>query len=298
VLEKLTLKNFQKHKLLEIEFDPLVTCVVGSTNSGKSCFLRGLKWVAANRPAGDGLVRRGAKAARGTLVADGRTVVRRRGKGLNEYRLDGQRYAAFGAGVPDAVADLLRVGPETWAGQHSPPFLFSLSPGQAAQALNEVIDLGLIDRTLAALAAGLRKAKAEQEVAAERLKAARAARDRLAWVPMAVAMLTKAVNLQNNADALAASVAQGVELLTARRVGALRRDRGVRASLALARAVAAAERAVALRDRADRAADLLARRAAVAVEVEQARADAAAVQRVLDNVLRGRCPACGRGGVK
>src|SRR5579885_1820961 len=112
MLESLTLKNFQCHRDLEIDFDPSITCIVGPTDYGKRSILRGLIWILLNQPRGDGFIRYGEDYAENTLHIDSHTIVRGRRKSYNYYSLDGSTpYEAFGTTVPDEISKILAVHP-------------------------------------------------------------------------------------------------------------------------------------------------------------------------------------------
>lgn len=186
MLEKLTIKDFQCHKRLEIIFDKEVTVLTGSSDVGKSSVLRALAWVCTNRGGGESVIRFGSGSVRVSLWVDGRKVTRGRERKLrdNYYRLDGDVFRAFGvSGTPQVLAQLLNVSDTlNFQGQLSPHFWFSLTPGQVAKELNQIINLDVIDRVLAQAASELRKSKAVVEVGEERLKQAREKRDNLSWI--------------------------------------------------------------------------------------------------------------------
>jgi len=182
MLEKLTLHNFQRHQRLTLVLGPITT-IVGGNGHGKSTLARALRWLAFNRPAGDHVLRHGQKSCRVRLHVDGRRL--ERAKGPNVYRLDGQTYRAFGTGVPEEVGQLLNLGPENFQAQIEAPYWFCLPPGQVSQQLNAVVDLSLIDRTLAALASQVRRARLALEIAQDRHQRAKEAAEQLAWTEVA-----------------------------------------------------------------------------------------------------------------
>lgn len=253
MLESIRLKNFQKHRAIEIEFDPLVTCITGQSGAGKSSILRAIRWICINRPSGDSFIRHGKKGTVGELTVDGVKVIRKKGSGKNEYLLAGRlqpervvsvsnqegnvrlsegngkigsestcienrqgrkdtdsSFKAFGTEPPQAVQKVLNVSEENFARQLDAPYFFSLTPGQAAKALNEVIDLEVIDRTLGKLAAGQRKAKAELEVGRQRYLDAEAKGKELVYIR------------QMDADLRGAEKAEEVYERTKERADALR----------------------------------------------------------------------------
>jgi len=66
--------------------------------------------------------------------------------------------------------------------QHSAPFWFSLTAGEVAKQLNQIVDLGLIDEVMAKIASRSRKASAEAEVTKDRLEAAESNTKELSFV--------------------------------------------------------------------------------------------------------------------
>jgi exonuclease SbcC len=169
MLERIRLRNFQKHEALDVRFGPGITAIVGDSDTGKSAIIRALRWVAFNRPRGDSFVRDGESKASVKVRIGGKTIERRKSRTVNAYLLDGREMRSFGADVPESVADVVNLGEENFKGQHDAPFWFSLTPGELAKRLNAIVDLGLIDETTDRLAARLRKAKAERGFFAERV---------------------------------------------------------------------------------------------------------------------------------
>ena len=183
-LERLELKNFQAHESITVEFDPLITTVIGPTDAGKSSVLRALRWVALNQPNGIGFIRDDAAAAEATLYVDGRRIVRKRGRVTeNSYTLDDAPFYAFGQSVvPDPIAQVLAVSPVNFAGQHDPHFLIAASAPEVARSLNAVVDLGVIDQTYESIGRTVRKAKDDAEAAHARLIASRDRAAALEWI--------------------------------------------------------------------------------------------------------------------
>lgn len=176
MINSITLHNFQVHEELTIQLDPHVTTIVGPTDAGKSAVLRALRWAALNTPTGESFVRHGSKCAKVVLRAGKHKVVRVRGSGVNTYRLDHKVYEAFKGGVPDDVANLLKLTPINFQRQHDGPYWFGETAGMVSRQLNQIVDLGIIDTTLANLASSLRKAYIEVSVVEERLEQAQAKR--------------------------------------------------------------------------------------------------------------------------
>jgi len=168
--------------LFDLRFDPQITTLVGPSDVGKSSVLRALRWLATNRPLGDGFIREGTKQTTVKLKIDDQTVARRRGKGENSYKSGEQRYEAFGNDVPPAVAKLLNVDEVNFGGQHDAPFWFDLTPGEVARRLNKIVDLEAIDKAATDLAGRVRVESAKIGVVEERLEKARQEEKSLAYV--------------------------------------------------------------------------------------------------------------------
>ncbi len=78
----------------------------------------------------------------------------------------------FAEGVPSEVSHILNVDPLSFQRQHDAPFWFGDSAGDVSKQLNEIVDLSVMDTTLANLASMTRKARAEQGVIESRIKEA------------------------------------------------------------------------------------------------------------------------------
>lgn len=194
MLESLTIRNFQGHSNLHIQFDKRITTLVGPSDIGKSSILRALKWVCLNSFDGpaDSFVRWGAKSAIVELKVDGHTIIRKKSKRTNLYLLDGEELKAFGAGkVPVPIADLLNIGTENFQDQMENHFWLSDSPGQISRHLNRIVNLNKLDDAMGNILSQVRKSKTVLDVCTERLETAAKSRIELAWVPDADASLQK-----------------------------------------------------------------------------------------------------------
>jgi|GEM_PF-2911869 len=167
---RLKLVNFQNHGKLTVPFGPGVTTLVGKTGAGKSAVVRALRWVCFNRPSGNSMVAHGAGAAMVSLVTATAKVVRKKGPGANVYALDGNKLVAFGADVPDLVADALSVGPASFQRQHDPLFWIALPPAELTKKFNELTGMADAVRVKAALTSKDKKLAAEGRVLEESVK--------------------------------------------------------------------------------------------------------------------------------
>lgn len=174
MIEKLSIRNFAANQRLDIELDKHITCITGESYTGKSWMFRAIKWVSLNYPAGTRYIRWGKKRAIVSLIVDGQQVVRRRSKSENIYINRGRELEGFGNDVPAKIAKLLNLSDLNFQIQQEMPhgngplFWFALTPGQVSKRLNRIVDLDIIDRTLANLQSYQRKAKAELVVCRQR----------------------------------------------------------------------------------------------------------------------------------
>lgn len=180
MIESLRLLNFQCHSDLLIELDPNVTSIVGPSDCGKSAVIRALRWAALNVPVGC-MIRDGAKQAQVELVADGRKIVRTKGS-ENAYSLDGKEFRAFRSDVPAEIQQLLNLTDANFQGQHDPLYWFSSTAGDVSRQLNAVVNLDVIDRTLAEAARQVYRCKTVLENAEENLRRSIAEKNELKWI--------------------------------------------------------------------------------------------------------------------
>ncbi len=160
MLEKLQIRGFGANKKLDIEFGPNVTSIVGKSFIGKSWALRALRWVLCNKPQGDSFINWDSDEAKVRLSVDGKKVIRiRNRKSTNSYRFSDNKdsYVAFSNDVPKDIAEFLNVSDVlNIQGQHTLPFWFCETAGTVSRQLNQIVDLDIIDTTLANIADDLR----------------------------------------------------------------------------------------------------------------------------------------------
>lgn len=201
MLEKLTLRQFQCHEKLVVRLGRITT-LCGKSDAGKSSTLRAIRLLARNAPGGTAFVHHARRSCRVVIVAEGRKVARTKGEGTNSYHLDGAEYKALGTGsnaVPQAVQNVLRTDDINFQLQHDAPFWFGDTPGQVSKALNRIVNLDVIDTTLAKAATAVRQATAVEEVTATRVKEAEEAVKKLEWVKGFDAALSKVISARDAA---------------------------------------------------------------------------------------------------
>lgn len=200
MLEKAVVRRFQKHKKVIVKFGPRVTVLVGETDAGKSTFLRALLFAFFSRwkPA---YHRHGATATSVELHIDGHKIVRKKGKGVNAFYLDGKKLSAVGKnGVPPEVARVFNISPANVQSQLDPPFWFSETPGAISKKLNKIVNLELIDESLANAGAGVREADRRLKDAREELRVAKQNEEKSRWVDDFLVRAAEVVKLAKLAE--------------------------------------------------------------------------------------------------
>lgn len=152
MIDKVEIHNFQSHKHTILEFVPGTNVIIGLSDTGKSAIFRAINWVLTNRPLGDAFRSDWGGDTHVILyLSDGNVVERLRSASKNEYLLNGEVLKAFGVDPPEPVLETLRMDPANIQTQADPPFLLSLSPGEAARTLNKAASLQEIDKTISNL---------------------------------------------------------------------------------------------------------------------------------------------------
>ena len=177
-LKSIKLVNFQAHSELEVGFSPGITTIIGPTDQGKSAVLRALGWCCLNDIAGDEFIKQGSKKTSVHVTAqnkDGEESVigrtRSKGGAINKYEIEGEELKSFGQGTPQPVQDLLALGPINFQKQHDPPFWFCETAGEVSRQLNAVIDLTVIDSSLAYVSSLVRENQLKEKLGKERVDA-------------------------------------------------------------------------------------------------------------------------------
>ena len=199
MFDRLSVKNFQAHSKTIVDLDPHVTTIVGRSDVGKSALLRALRWVCLNDPQGTEFIKTGKKLASVTLDVDGHRIKRIRGK-ANQYKLDDEVFVAFKTVPPENVSSVLRVTELNFQEQHDGPFWFSEAPAAVGKQLNAIVDLSVIDSTLAKLAKNLRSTKSAVNVSFKMLNDADKEIDQTKWAVKASHAYNDLMDLQDAID--------------------------------------------------------------------------------------------------
>lgn len=163
-LKKVQIRNFQSHRDTEVHLVPGINLVVGTSDIGKSAFMRALNLAMHNEVPNREFVTYGEKDATVILeFSDGTIVERVKGATKNAYYAtlsDGTRIEKEKLGntsaIPEEIYKALgsppidkKHGPLAYADQHSPLFLVSLTPTELPRCISELT--GLDDYESAAL---------------------------------------------------------------------------------------------------------------------------------------------------
>lgn len=181
-LKKLQIRNFRKNRHLDVTLG-VITTIRGSSSRGKSSLIGALRWIAFNTPTSDRYISWGAKKSAVRLtMANGCSIVRKRGKSENLYQMtergkQTQTYKAFGRGIPKPIEKTLRLDPLNFRRQHDGHFWFSESPSAVSRQLNEIVALDAIDTGMQRLGADERAERIKLADTQERIEEARRERD-------------------------------------------------------------------------------------------------------------------------
>jgi len=158
--------------------------------------------------------------------------------------------------------------------------------------LNAIVNLGLIDRTLANLGAELRRAKATVAVGESRLAEARERRDGLAWTEQADLGLRTAEQKRTvweETHLKRLRLAEIVEGVVRAGEGALRLARGLKQGVA---ALSLARGAMEVGNRVARLRELVEGITKLDQSITKANTSLATVRGELAKGLKGKCPVC------
>lgn len=150
MIEKVIVRNYQSHKKTAIDLSPGINIFTGMSDSGKSAFIRAMRWVYSNRPLGDGNMSRWADAFSCSIFTkEGIKITRKRNNKFNGYLVGEEKYDGMSADVPEQVVKALNMNDMNFQHQFDNHFLLSSTPGAIAEYLNTVVDLQVIDNSIA-----------------------------------------------------------------------------------------------------------------------------------------------------
>jgi exonuclease SbcC len=215
MLKALAVYDFQCHAKRVINFDPGITVLTGCNGAGKSALMRALRWVCFNQWPGpaDSFIAHGKELAHVKLWTESSKIERLKGKQdgrpVNLYRLDGADLAFDSVdrrSTPNAVRIAHRLTADNFQGQFDAQFWFSLSSGDVAKALNKIVNLDAIDRSLACVSSDLRTARAEASVCEQRLESCTNLTESLAWTEQANEQLSSIEAIEQQIASISARI--------------------------------------------------------------------------------------------
>lgn len=212
MIDFIQLTEFQSHRATALNFESGVNVIVGQSDCGKSAVLRALRFVLENKPNGDSFINHKSKFTLVNLaLTDGHSVTREKGDDGNRYELatklpNGKstcdEFTAFGQGVPDPIAHATKFHNVNFQQQLDAPFLLSMTPGEAGQYLNSVMNLDLIDATVKAIQQQARDNKNECARLATNLANLESELGAYDWLPNAVKLVAKLKQLEDKREAV------------------------------------------------------------------------------------------------
>jgi len=213
MLNELHIRGFRKNQRLDIVFG-MITVLRGASGSGKSAMVGALKWILFNHPNNDNYINWQMEYAAVRLFFDGHKLTRKRTATENFYKLDKQKYKAFGTGVPEDISCLLCVNELNVHSQHAGSFWFGQTPGEVARQLNKIVNLDIIDKTYFNLSKSQRDIVAVNKNIKARIKQAKETKTNLKHALQMDMELTKLERLEKQAKKHAQDIALLAELLS------------------------------------------------------------------------------------
>lgn len=173
VIERLKTFNFQKHEELELEFDPHITTIIGSSDIGKSSIIRNLIWILTNKPNGIAFIKDGTNKTKSLLTIDSKKIIRTRSKSTNTYHIGSTKkepLEAFGSDVPEVLKSFFNVSTINFQTQYDSPFWFSETAGEVSRQLNNIVSLDIMDKTMANIVKQLNSTQTEIRIHEKKLE--------------------------------------------------------------------------------------------------------------------------------
>jgi DNA repair ATPase RecN len=163
VINSILIHNFQSHKKASIDLSKGINILIGSSDSGKSAFIRAINWLANNRPSGESFRSNWGGDTSVAVELDNDSITRIRSSKLNRYEIiwdieaakmgevSSDNYDAIKTDIPEDVSKLLNFEDLNIQSQMDKPFLLGETSGEVARYLNQIVNLEVIDTSLAAI---------------------------------------------------------------------------------------------------------------------------------------------------
>ena len=197
MIKSIKIKGLLVHKNTSLIFHPGVNVIVGPSGSGKTSLIRAIRLLAFNKPSGNNLIRKGAKKLYVAIKVKGHLIERIKGRGVNQYILDGEKWTNPGTSVPAPVSRVLKLNDINIKNQFDQQYILSETPGQVAKRINQLVNLDKIDRVLEYISKRLRSKGRQLNVIEDRIKVVEADLDGLQWAKQAKIDIEKIERLYN-----------------------------------------------------------------------------------------------------
>ena len=223
-MHRVTIHNFQSHKDTVLELSPTVNSLEGVSDSGKSAILRAMLWCLTNEPDGIGIASNWAKKGpedKKKLVDEMSVsidnITRFRNATKNGYikytpGKEPQTYEALKGTVPPDIENAINIGSVNIQRQMDPNFLITMTPGNAARYVNELIGLEEIDTYQKALKGKSHDNANSLKDETKRLADAEASLAQYDWVVGAKEKVDELAGVEATCTSLEADLAKLAEL--------------------------------------------------------------------------------------
>lgn len=163
MIKRLILKNFQKHKHLDITFDPGITLILGQGNAGKTAIFRSIDGLVSNRPTNIEKIYQtiGNDKLEITLFVDNYKIIRKdKSYTLINLKTNSKEiFKAIGSDVPEPIKQVIDLKPINWQNQFDNPYLIMNTGGNAAKSLNKALENEELESILKTIKADTTEAK-------------------------------------------------------------------------------------------------------------------------------------------
>lgn len=181
MLKSLKIKNFQSHKKTFLKFNKGLNVISGKSDSGKSGIIRAINWVIHNKPSGQSFRSHWGGTTSVTLKTNKSIIKRVKGKS-NAYFLNGKKFVSFKKEVPQEIKEAIKISHIGLQKQMDSPFLFSLSGGEVSKFINQIVDIDIIDSSIANINRTLKNEKSDFEKSKTLLIQKREERKKYIWI--------------------------------------------------------------------------------------------------------------------
>ena len=179
MINSIKISNFQAHRDTTVEFSDGLNIITAKhsdskgSDIGKTSILRAISWIVNGRPTGFDFHSNWCGHGDKTEVKidfDNGYVGRWKSKSKNQWDCNGLELNATGQTVPSEVVDFVNWGDLNYQDQHDGAFLLSDTDGQVAKKLNELVNLDIIDKTIAGLTSRVKATNKNIEIKKEQVE--------------------------------------------------------------------------------------------------------------------------------